>query len=130
MHIAQVMGGVYLHVRTCARLDEPPLLYLGNGWMDCPETWFVVRHQLPKRFAQVKSGVHLRVRTCVPFSYLGNGWTVCAEIWCVVRDPLVMHLTQTNGGVHLHVHTRESLFRISETAGCTALNVGVWLWIN
>ena len=127
MHIAQVMGGIYLYVRTCARVDEPPPSYLGNGWMDCPEIWFVDRHKLPKRFAQVKSGVHLRVRTCVPFSYLGNGWTVCAEIWCVVRKQLDMRFTQTNGGVHLHVHTCQSLFGISETDGRTALNFGVWL---
>ena len=24
MHITQVMGGVHLHVRTCARADVPP----------------------------------------------------------------------------------------------------------
>ena len=30
----------------CARADVPPFSYLGNGWMDCAEIWFVVRDPL------------------------------------------------------------------------------------
>ena len=76
MHIAQVMDGMHLHVRTCARADELPLSYLGNGWTDSAEIWCVIRNQLSKRFAQVKSGVHLHVSTCIPlFHFSGTaGW--------------------------------------------------------
>ena len=41
MHTAQVMGGVQLHVRAHVQMC-PPFPYLGNGWMDCAEIWFVV----------------------------------------------------------------------------------------
>ena len=63
VHIAQLMGGVYLHVRTCRCTL---LSYLGNGWADCAEIWCVARDQLAKRFTQVKSGLSLHVRTCAP----------------------------------------------------------------
>ena len=40
-----------------------PFPYLGNGWTDCAEILCVVRDQLSKRFAQIKSEIHLHVRT-------------------------------------------------------------------
>ena len=67
MHITQVMGGVHLHMRTCARADVPPFLYLGNGWTDCAEIWCVARDPLAKLFAKVNGGAHLHVRTCPLF---------------------------------------------------------------
>ena len=78
VYIAQVMGVVHLHMRTCARADVPRLLYLGNGWTDCAEIWYVVRDPSARRFTEVDDGVHLHMTTCacanVPhFSYLGNG---------------------------------------------------------
>ena len=63
--------------------------YLGNGWTGCAEIWYVVRGQLAMRFALLRGGVHLHVRTL--FSCLGNSRTDCAEIWCVFRD----HLAKT-----------------------------------
>ena len=64
MHITQVMGGVHLHVRTCARADVPPFLYLGNGWTDCAEIWCVVRDPLARLFTNVHGGAQLHMRTC------------------------------------------------------------------
>ena len=66
------------HVRTA-------FLYLGNGWTDCAEIWYVVRDQLARQLTQTKDGIHLHVHTCaradVPrFSYLGSCLTDCAEI--------------------------------------------------
>ena len=45
-----------------------PFPYLGSGSTDCAEIWCVVRDPLAKRFAQVKSGVDLHLRTCHLFS--------------------------------------------------------------
>ena len=53
MHITQVMGGIHLHLRTFARADVPPFSYLGNGWTDCAEIWFAVRHPLAWCFTKV-----------------------------------------------------------------------------
>ena len=49
-----VGGGVHMHVRT-------PFPYLGNGWTDCVETWYVVRGPLVMRFLQdgISAQVHL-----------------------------------------------------------------------
>ena len=70
-----------------------PFRYLGNGWTDCAETWYVVQDQLARQFTQTKDGVHLNVRTCArahvpPFPYLENELTDRAEIRQVVRNPL------------------------------------------
>ena len=62
MHITQVMGGVKLTVHTCARADAPPFPYLGSGWTDCAEVWFVVRGPLDWRFTTVNGGVQVYVR--------------------------------------------------------------------
>ena len=73
MHITQVMGGVHLHVRTCARADVPPFPYLGNGWTDCAEIWCVVRDPLARLFAKVNGGAQLHVRTCAPLFRITAG---------------------------------------------------------
>ena len=70
MSFTLLRGGVHLHVRT-------PCPYLGNGWTDCAEIWFVVRDQLARQLTQTMDGVHLHVRICaradVPrFLYLGS----------------------------------------------------------
>ena len=44
----------------------------------------------------------------------------------MVRNQLAMRFIQTEGGVHLYVRTRKLLFRISGTAGRTALKCGMW----
>ena len=63
-----------------------PFSYLGDGWTDCAELWYIVRDQLAWRFTQTKGGMHLYVRMRVrSFPCLGNGWTHCAEIWYLVR---------------------------------------------
>ena len=72
VHNAQVMGGVYLHMRTCARAYVPRLPYLVNGRTDCAEIWYVVGDQLASHFTEVDDGVQLHVRT--PFPYFGNGY--------------------------------------------------------
>ena len=71
MLIRQVMGGVHLRVRACARADVPSVPYLGNGrtdslkfgaWLDI--NWLCVLHY---------SGVG-RICTCArahPFSVSG-----------------------------------------------------------
>ena len=98
MRITQVVGGVHLHVRTCARADVPPFPYVGNGWTDCAEIWYVVKNTLPYRFTEINGGVKVHVRTCAPpLPYLGNGWTDCAEIWCVTMGPLSLRFTQDRG---------------------------------
>ena len=63
VHIAQLMGVVHLHVRTCTRADVAPFPYLGNGWTDCAEMWYVVRYLLARRFTEVDDGIQLHVRT-------------------------------------------------------------------
>ena len=54
MHITQVMGGVHLHMRKCARADVPHLPYLGNGLTDCAETWYVVCDASARLFTEAK----------------------------------------------------------------------------
>ena len=51
----------------------------------------------------------------------------CTKVWCVARDPLAKYCTENLFGIHWQVRTCASLFRISETAGRTALKFGVWL---
>ena len=79
MHIAQVMGGIHLQVRTCAGADEPPLSYLGNGWTDYAEIWRVVRDQLA-RYA----------------FYPTQGWGASAR-----AHPLVFFISVTAGRIAL-----------------------------
>ena len=66
MYSTQFMGGVHLHVHTCARADVPPFPYLGSGWTDCAEIWFLVRDPLAWRFTNVNGGVQVHLRTCAP----------------------------------------------------------------
>ena len=72
MHITQVMGGEHLHVRTCARADVPTFMYLGNGWTDCAEIWFVVRDQLAWHFTKVDCGVHVHIRACATLFHISG----------------------------------------------------------
>ena len=67
-----------------------------------------------------------------PFSCLENGWTACAGIMYVVIDPLAKRLQKLMYGTYvrtcsMRVSMCASIFRISETAGQTALKSGVWL---
>ena len=103
----KVYDGVHLHVRMCARADVPvlripvaPLSYLGIGWTDRAEIWYVVSDPLARLFAKVKSGAQLHVRTYPPLFYLVNGWMDCAEIWCEAGGPLAMHFTRDGGYLH------------------------------
>ena len=50
MHVKQVIGGIHLQVRTCARADVPPFPYLGNGWADRTEIWCVAWGPLAMHF--------------------------------------------------------------------------------
>ena len=95
MYIAQVMGVVHLHVRTCRCAPFP---YLGNDWTDCAEFSYVVGNLLARRFTEVDDGVQLHVRTLFPC--LGNSWTDCAEIWCVVMGPASMRFIGIMSGAH------------------------------
>ena len=74
-------GGVHLRPKRVAHVGTP-FPYLGNGWTDCADIFYVARDQLASQLTQTKDGVHLHVRTCscAPFLYLRNGWTDCAEI--------------------------------------------------
>ena len=65
----------------CARAH--PFSYPGNGWTDCAEIWFVVRHQLAWRFTKI-GGTGARAHVRAPCPYLGNSWTDCNEAWRVV----------------------------------------------
>ena len=116
------------YICTCARARVhtayvPPFSYLGNGWTDCAEIWYMISDPLARLFTRVRGGAQLHVRT--PFSSLGNGGTACAEIWYVVRDPLAKRLTEVNDGVH--VRTCAPPFLISGMAERIALKFGVWL---
>ena len=42
------------------------LLFLGNGWADCVEIWYVLGNPLVTAYAVVTDGVSLHVRTCTP----------------------------------------------------------------
>ena len=44
----------------------PSVLYLWNGWTDSTEIWHV-REQLAGQLIQTRDGIHLHVRTSVPF---------------------------------------------------------------
>ena len=66
MHITQATGvgtSARAHVRTCRCAPFP---YLGNGWTDCAEFWFVVGDPLACRFTKVNGGVQVPVRKCAP----------------------------------------------------------------
>ena len=69
---ARVKTRVTRHSSSTREHMSTSFLYLGNGWTDFDEIWCVVRDQLFKRFAQVKSGVHLQVRTCVPLFHVSG----------------------------------------------------------
>ena len=74
------MGGMHLHVRTCARADAPSVTYLGNSLTDCGEIWCVVRDPLAMRFTLFRDGVHLHVRTCAPlFRILGTAGRIALK---------------------------------------------------
>ena len=40
------------------------LLFLGNGWADCVQIWYMGWGSLTKCLPNVMDGVHLHVRTC------------------------------------------------------------------
>ena len=42
------------------------LLFLGNGWADCVESWYALGNPLVTTYAVVTNGVPLHVRTCIP----------------------------------------------------------------
>ena len=91
---------------TCRGEGVGDTLSIGNstdGWPDCVQIWCVTRDPLDKCFTHVWGGVHLHVRT--PLPYLANGWADCVQILCVTRDLLDKCFTHVWGGVHLHVRT-------------------------
>ena len=124
------MGGVHLHMRTCASADVPQCsVYLGNGRTDCDDIWCVVRDQLCSYAFHTTQGWGISARAHVRtlFPYLGNRWTDCTKIWYVVRDQLARQFTQTKGWAHLHVSTCLPFFRVSGTAERIALKFGMLL---
>ena len=64
MVFTKVKGGTLLHVRT-------RYLYLGSGWMDCAEIWFIVRDPLAWRYTKGNGVTRARVHVRTPFPYLG-----------------------------------------------------------
>ena len=53
------------------------LLFLGNGWADCIEIWFVIGTSLVAVYAVVTGDVFLRVRTCTPrFCISETDWLI------------------------------------------------------
>ena len=105
----------------------PSVSYLGNNWTDCAESWCVIIcRSVSYAFYNTQGrGASARAHVRTPFLYLENGWTDRAEIWYVVRVQLSWQFTSTRAGVHLHVRTCVPLFRISGTAGRTALKFGI-----
>ena len=64
---------------ACQRYDvfararvHTPFLYLGNGWDDCVQTLCVAWDQLDMCLTQVRDGVHMHVRTCIPRFYISG----------------------------------------------------------
>ena len=87
MHITQVIGGLHLHLRTCARADAPPFPYLGNDWTDCAEIWFVVRDPLPSRFTKVNGWIQVHVRTWAPlFRISGRAGRIVLKLGVWLED--------------------------------------------
>ena len=115
MHIPQVMGGVYLHVRTCRYAPFP---HLGNGWTDCAEIWCVVSDPLAMRFTVLRGGVHLHVRTCVPFfRFSGPAGRIALKFGMLLGTNQLDRLHKPGWGTLARAHVQMyPLFSISETA--------------
>ena len=65
-----------------------------NGCTDCAEIWCVVRNQFSYVFHTLSGGVHMHVRTCVPFSYIpGTAERFALKFGRYVRDQLARQLT-------------------------------------
>ena len=67
--LPQVIGGVHLHVRTCAPLSHLYIFRLplfGNGCADCAEIWYALRGRLVTAYAAITGGVSLHARSCTP----------------------------------------------------------------
>ena len=61
------------YICTCARVDMPRFPYIGNGWRDCPDIWFVIIDPLAYHFTKGNGGIQVHVCTCTAlFLYLGN----------------------------------------------------------
>ena len=54
------MGGLQLH----AHADVSPFLYLGNGWVDCTEIWYVITDPLASFFFAKAEG-HAPLTVCM-----------------------------------------------------------------
>ena len=91
-----------------------PFPYLGNGWTDGAEIWFMVRNQLAWHLKKVNGSTGARAHVRIPLPYLKNGWTNSAETWCVVRGPLAMLFTKNEEYPHertVTVHTLSTSVR-------------------
>ena len=49
--------------------------YLGDGWTDCSELWYVVVGLKAMRFISTRSGEHCTYARAHHFSYLSNRWS-------------------------------------------------------
>ena len=59
------------YICTRARVDVPPFPYLGNGWTDCAEIYYVVRDPLARLFTK-GWGTLTRAHVYTPFWYTRN----------------------------------------------------------
>ena len=71
MHIKHVIGGVHLHVRTCARADVP-LFRISEtaGWIALKFSVLLETHYLgvlQKSMMGTSARAHVRTCRCVPF---------------------------------------------------------------
>ena len=103
------------------------LLYLGNGWADCVETWHALGDPLVTAYAVVSGGVsaraHVQRYSHTALLYLGNGLADCVQIWYVGWGSLTKCLPQVIDGVNLHVRTCAPLFHKC-SACCFLVTVG------
>ena len=89
--------------RGCRR--HPLHRYLHDGWPGCVKVWRVLRDQLAITFTQVRGGVNLHVRMCIPLFHISQTAGRIAFKFCVTTDPFDKCFTHVWGGLLLHVRT-------------------------
>ena len=112
MHITVLhrswVGYICAHVCTyrCA-----PFPYLGNGWTDCAEMWFVVRDPLVWRFIKVNggTGAGAHVRTHFPYSGTAGRIALQLGVWLGDHQLCIFQRTEIRATVQRATSTRATV---------------------
>ena len=100
----KVMGGVHLHVRTCAPLFC--ISVIAGRIVLKFDGWLLVRDPVDMRFMRFWLGTSARAHVHTPSPYLKNRLTDCAKIWRLTWDQIVMRFAKVEAGVIAHTHVR------------------------